>query len=234
MLRDDQRIRWALPCSTPSAPVLTVPLSGRRSASAPESFYGVVAHEQDVAVGQRPVATASARQVGAERVAGVRFRVIGRVDMRHDRTVQDTEAVIDRVEQFRYVVDSLKTAQVRCQDADAGAVSGVDDVVSLEQVEDDRVRSTVREGAPQHEDVPTAHPDNVRFRQLRGCFSPVTQIDFGHEEAEGRELGDFTLHAGLPDIVGCAVHRIGDQREATTVPGQFKQSSGMVTHPKRR
>ena len=154
------------------------PLSGRTRSPALESFCGAVAHEQDFAIGQRPVATASARQVSTEGVAVVRLRVTGRIDVRHDRTVQYAKAVENRVEQFRYVVNSLKTAQVRGQDADAGAVPRVDDFVSVEQAENDRVRSAVSEGAPQHEDVSTAHPDDVRLRQLLDCLSAVTQINF--------------------------------------------------------
>jgi len=122
---------------------IAVRLAGRRAVLALESLDGAVAGEEDVAVGQRPVATAGARQFGTEHVAVARLRVAGGVDVRHDWTVQYAEAVVDRVVHCRDVVHPLKPVQVRCKDAHPGAVPRVDDGIALKQVDDGRVRAAV-------------------------------------------------------------------------------------------
>ena len=82
--------------------------------------------------------------------------------MRHERPIQQTQVIGDRVVNGGDVVDVRQGGEVRSEDARAGAVPAVDNGVSLQQIDQHGVRARVGQRSPQHEDV--AAPDSVMIR----------------------------------------------------------------------
>jgi hypothetical protein len=82
------------------------------------------------------------------------------------------------------------------------------------------------------EHISTAHPDDVKARQLT-CDVGLAQVEFGHIEPERAEIRELPLHSGGPLGRRLRVHGIRHHCAASAA-GQAKQPTGMSADTKRR
>ena len=99
------------------------------------------------------------------------LRVTGRVDVRHEAEIENTESIEDDrlsvhlLDRGRIVAE-LEPTKTRCKHTGARAVPAVDERVRFQKFDDCAVCSALRHRLPEREDIATSNPDEVEVGQV--------------------------------------------------------------------
>ncbi len=162
-----------------------------------------------------------------------------RVDVRHERVLEQAEAVPDRRDAVRldyglWLVHELQASEARREDAATGAVARVHQRVLRKHAGQDPFRTARGKRVPEHERVPSAHPYEPVPGQVGGesfgRAEVIAEVELFGIHTELRESLELALDALVPDVVGSSVDRVGDHRRRPGSVDELEQPLRVIAH----